>query len=117
MEVAAAVKKAFLQLANSPDSTKKEEFKELLSKISQNPDLTGTDVNSEAKEQLGDGGGGSNLRSKKENSSTSSVSSDFNSTNVQESMNVVNIMVERLKALHEDELASLAVIVASNRDF
>jgi hypothetical protein len=30
MEVAAAVKKAFLQLANSPDSSKKEEFNELL---------------------------------------------------------------------------------------
>jgi hypothetical protein len=114
MEVAAAVKKAFLQLANSPDSSKKEEFKEILSKISQNPDLTETDVNSEAKEQLDDDRDGSNSRIKKGNSGTRSFSPDFNATKVQESMNVVNIMVDRLKALHEDELASLAVIVATS---
>jgi len=41
MEVSAAVKKAFVRLANSPDSGKREEFKELLWKISQNPDLIG----------------------------------------------------------------------------
>ncbi|GJM95857.1 hypothetical protein PR202_ga12637 [Eleusine coracana subsp. coracana] len=100
IEVAAAVKNAFIQLANAPDSSKKEEFKELLSKISQNPDFTESDE--------------SNSRIKKENSSSSSVSSDSNSTKVQESINVVNIMVDRLKALHEDELASLAVIVATS---
>ncbi|KAK3146761.1 hypothetical protein QOZ80_3BG0271550 [Eleusine coracana subsp. coracana] len=114
IEVAAAVKNAFIQLANAPDSSKKEEFKELLSKISQNPDFTESDVNSEAKEQPGDDADESNSRIKKENYSTSSVSSDSNSTKVQESINVVNIMVDRLKALHEDELSSLAVIVATS---
>ncbi|TVU03365.1 hypothetical protein EJB05_51103, partial [Eragrostis curvula] len=114
MEVAAAVKKAFLQLANSSDSSKKEEFKVLLQKISQNPELTEIDVNSESKEQLGDDGDGCSLRMKNESSSTSSVSSDFNSTKVQESIDIVSIMVDRLNALHEDELSSLAVIVATS---
>ncbi|KAL6637299.1 hypothetical protein ACP70R_024871 [Stipagrostis hirtigluma subsp. patula] len=116
MEVAAAVKKAFLQLAKSPDSSKKEEFKELLWKISQNPDLTETDVNSEGKQQLDECSDGdtSNLELNKENFSTSSISSCFNTTDVPESIDVVNIMLERLKALREDELASLAVIVATS---
>ncbi|CAL4926182.1 unnamed protein product [Urochloa decumbens] len=116
MEVSAAVKKAFVQLANSPDSAKREEFKELLSKISQNPHLTETDVNSDDKQQLGDCGdeGTSSLKLNKEILAGSSVPSDFNTTKVQESIDVVSIMLERLKALHEDELASLAVIVATS---
>jgi hypothetical protein len=71
-------------------------------------------VNSEAKEQLDDDGDGSTSRITKGNSGTRSFSPDFNSTKVRESRNVVNIMVDRLKALHEDELASLAVIVATS---
>ncbi|CAN6287556.1 unnamed protein product [Urochloa humidicola] len=116
MEVSAAVKKAFVKLANSPDSAKREEFKELLSKISQNPHLTETDVNSDDKQQLGDCGdvGTSSLKLNKETLTGSSVPSDFNTTKVQESIDVVSIMLERLKALHEDELASLAVIVATS---
>ncbi|CAN6282282.1 unnamed protein product [Urochloa humidicola] len=116
MEVSAAVKKAFVQLANSPDSAKREEFKELLPKISQNPHLTETDVNCDDKQQLGDCGdeGTSSLKLSKETLTGSSVPSDFNTTKVQESIDVVSIMLERLKALHEDELASLAVIVATS---
>ncbi|XP_066325467.1 uncharacterized protein [Miscanthus floridulus] len=116
MEVSAAVKKAFVQLANSPDSAKREEFKELLWKISQNPDLTETGENSEDKQQLVDCSNEdtSVLKLNKENISSSCVSSDFNTTKVQESIGVVNIMLERLKALHEEELASLAVIVATS---
>jgi hypothetical protein len=116
MEVSAAVKKAFVQLANSPDSAKREEFKELLWKISQNPDLTETGENSEDKQQLVDCSNEdtSVLKLNKENISSSCVSSDFNTTKVQESIDVVNIMLERLKALHEEELASLAVIVATS---
>ncbi|CAN6304350.1 unnamed protein product [Urochloa humidicola] len=116
MEVSAALKKAFVQLANSPDSAKREEFKELLLKISQNPHLTETDVNSDDKQQLGDCGdkGTSSLKLNKETLTGSSVPSDFNTTKVQESIDVVSIMLERLKALHEDELASLAVIVATS---
>ncbi|CAD6342093.1 unnamed protein product [Miscanthus lutarioriparius] len=116
MEVSAAVKKAFVQLANSPDSAKREEFKELLWKISQNPDLTETGENSEDKQQLVDCSNEDTivLKLNKENISSSCVSSDFNTTKVQESIDVVNIMLERLKALHEEELASLAVIVATS---
>ncbi|WVZ59812.1 hypothetical protein U9M48_009907 [Paspalum notatum var. saurae] len=116
MEVSAAVKKAFVQLANSPDSAKREDFKELLWKISQNPDLTETDVNAEDKQELVvcTDDNTSNLKLNKENISGSCVSSDFNTTKVQESTDVVNIMLERLKALHEEELASLAVIVATS---
>ncbi|EEC75716.1 hypothetical protein OsI_12549 [Oryza sativa Indica Group] len=54
MEVAAAVKKAFIQLANSSISSNKEEFKELLWKISQNPDVTEIDANSEDEQHQGD---------------------------------------------------------------
>ncbi|CAD6205819.1 unnamed protein product [Miscanthus lutarioriparius] len=76
-----------------PDSAKRGEFKELLWKISQNPDLTETGENSEDKQQLVD---------------------CSNEDRIQESIDVVNIMLERLKALHEEELASLAVIVATS---
>lgn len=116
MEVSAAVKKAFVQLANSPDSAKREEFKELLWKISQNPDFAETGENSEDKQQLVDCSNEdtSVLKLNKENISSRCVSSDFNTTKVQESIDVVNIMLERLKALHEEELASLAVIVATS---
>ncbi|PUZ38025.1 hypothetical protein GQ55_9G164100 [Panicum hallii var. hallii] len=116
MEVSAAVKQAFVRLANSPDSAKREEFKELLWKISQNPDLTEADLNSDDKQQLGDcsNEGTSSSKLNKEDITGSSAPSDFNATTVQESIDVVSIMLERLKALHEDELASLAVIVATS---
>ncbi|KAL6850397.1 hypothetical protein ACP4OV_021024 [Aristida adscensionis] len=116
MEVSAAVKKAFLQLANSPDSSKKEEFKELLWKISQKPDLADIDMNSEGKQQLGDCSDGDANDSKlnKENFSTGSITSSFNTKDVPKSIDVVNIVLEKVKALHEDELASLAVIVATS---
>lgn len=112
MEVSAAVKKAFVQLANSPDSAKREEFKELLWKISQNPDL----AEHEDKQQLVDCSNEDAivLKLNKEHLSGSCVASDFNTTKVQESIDVVSIMLERLKALHEEELASLAVIVATS---
>ncbi|KAF8673888.1 hypothetical protein HU200_048335 [Digitaria exilis] len=115
MEVSAAVKKAFVKLANSPDSAEREEFKDLLWKINQNPDLEETDVNSDDKQQqLGDCGDESNMELNKGNLTVSSVPSDFNTTKVKESIDLVKIMLERLKALHEDELASLAVIVATS---
>lgn len=116
MEVAAAVKKAFVRLANSPDSSNKEEFKDLLWKISQNPDATETDVNFEAEQQLGDCNNEEtkNLKFNKETFRTSIFPSDINTTDVQQSTDLVSIMLERLKALREDELDSLAVIVATS---
>ena len=116
MEVSAAVKKAFVRLANSPDSAKREEFKELLWKISQNPDLEEADLNYDDKQQPGACSNEGTTRSKlnKEDINSTSAPSDFNATSVRESIDVVSIMLERLKALHEDELASLAVIVATS---
>ncbi|KAI4963658.1 hypothetical protein ZWY2020_011242 [Hordeum vulgare] len=113
MEVAAAVKKAFVKLANSPDLPNQEEFKELLRKISQNPDATDSDVNSEAEQQLGDC---NNEETNNFNNTfrKSIFPSDFNTTDVEQSTDLVNIMLERIKALHEDDLASLAVIVATS---
>uniref|UniRef100_A0A0D9VW92 Uncharacterized protein n=2 Tax=Leersia perrieri TaxID=77586 RepID=A0A0D9VW92_9ORYZ len=116
MEVAAAVKKAFIQLANSSDSSKKEEFKELLWKISQNPDATEIDANTEDEQCHGDCNNENkrNLKFNKQTLRAGIFPSDLDSTNVQQSYDLVSIMLERLKALHEDELASLAVIVATS---
>ncbi|CAM0875925.1 unnamed protein product [Alopecurus aequalis] len=116
MEVAAALKKAFVKLANSLDSSNQEEFKELLWKINQNPDVTDTDVNSEAEQQLGDCNNGeiNNFKLNNKASRTSIFPSDFNTINLEQPTDLVNIMLERIKALHEDELASLAVIVATS---
>ncbi|XP_020182354.1 uncharacterized protein [Aegilops tauschii subsp. strangulata] len=116
MEVAAAVKKAFVKLANSPDLSNQEEFKELLRKISQNPDATDSDVNSEAEQQLGDCNNEetNNFKSNNNTSRRSIFPSDFNTADLEQSTDLVNIMLERIKALHEDDLASLAVIVATS---
>lgn len=117
MEVAAAVKKAFVRLANSPDSSNQEEFKELLWKISRNPAVSDIDVNSEAEQHLGDCNNEetNNFEFSNKTSRTSIFPSDFNTTNVVHQPNdLVNIMLERIKALHEDDLASLAVIVATS---
>ena len=116
MEVAAALKKAFVKLANSPDSSNQEEFKELLWKINQNPDVTDTDVNSEAEQQLGDSNNEeiNNFELNNKTSRTSIFPSDFNTTNLEQPTDLVNIMLERIKALHEGELASLALIVATS---
>jgi hypothetical protein len=116
MEVAAALKKAFVKLANSPDSSNQEEFKELLWKISQNPDAIDTDVNSEAERQLGDYNNEEtdDFKLNTKTFRTSTIPSDFNTANLEQSSDLVNIMLARIKALHEDELASLAVIVATS---
>uniref|UniRef100_A0ACD6A2T7 Uncharacterized protein n=1 Tax=Avena sativa TaxID=4498 RepID=A0ACD6A2T7_AVESA len=116
MEVAAALKKAFVKLANSPDSSNQEEFKELLWKISQNPDATDGNVNSEAEQPLGDCNNEeiNNLKLNNKTSRTSICPSDFNTTNLDQPTDLVDIMLQRIKALHEDELSSLAVIVATS---
>ncbi|XP_037429324.1 uncharacterized protein LOC119295098 isoform X2 [Triticum dicoccoides] len=116
MEVAAAVKKAFVKLANSPDLSNQEEFKELLRKISQNPDATDSDVNFEVEQQLGDCNNEetNNFKSNNNTSRKSIFPSDFNTADLEQSTDLVNIMLERIKALREDDLASLAVIVATS---
>ncbi|XP_020091388.1 uncharacterized protein LOC109712307 [Ananas comosus] len=81
-EVAAAVKKAFIWLANCPSSSNKEEFKDLLWKISQNPDSNET-------------------------------GEDLTDPQSEVELELVHKMLDRLKRLHEDELSSLAVVVAT----
>ncbi|KAI5661180.1 hypothetical protein M9H77_20503 [Catharanthus roseus] len=110
-QVASAVKMAFTKLANCP-SINKDEFKELLRKISQNPDSQEiseeffefsseyeSDTGSEFEEDLS--------RLKQIKFQKRQASEKFNTTSL------VEMMLERLKGLHEDELASLATIVAT----
>ncbi|XP_052191292.1 uncharacterized protein LOC127800617 [Diospyros lotus] len=127
-QVAAAVKAAFIKLASCPSINKKE-FKELMQKISQNPDT------SENNQEL------SEISSECESDTGSELESgfhrdDFSSQDVKkceaavaevrlrkykkrqlcERFNMtklVDLMLERLRCLREDELASLATIVAT----
>ncbi|KZV56976.1 hypothetical protein F511_27934 [Dorcoceras hygrometricum] len=87
-QVAAAVKAAFIKLAGCP-SVKKDEFQELLRKISQNPD-------------------------------TDECHRDFpldlefeSNADKFKSSHVIELMLDRLRCLKEEELASLATIVAT----
>ncbi|XP_042008125.1 uncharacterized protein LOC121756800 isoform X1 [Salvia splendens] len=107
-QVAAAVKAAFVKLANC-HSINKDEFKELLHKISENPDLDdlsaitseydSNDAGSDA--EAGSCKDSSKLRKRPE-------SDKFNMTNI------VEMMLGRLQCLKEEELASLATIVATS---
>ncbi|XP_076929950.1 uncharacterized protein LOC143594558 [Bidens hawaiensis] len=100
-QVAAAVKAAFVKLSTSA-SIGQQEFKEILKKISQNPDL---DENCQDSCEL-----------------TSECESDagieFESKSHKNEMEsnkeiLVDMMLQRLRCLHEEELASLATIVAT----
>ncbi|XP_072987402.1 uncharacterized protein [Typha latifolia] len=128
-EVAAAVKKAFVRLAKFPSSSNKEEFKDLLWRISQNPDINETveDLSVIASESEPDSGSrvdaelhvGDDAELKEgrttsqQNYRNSLLISDCSSSRINSSTGLVDIMLDRLKGLHEDELASLTVIVAT----
>ncbi|KAF9665955.1 hypothetical protein SADUNF_Sadunf16G0178900 [Salix dunnii] len=115
-QVAAAVKTAFTRLANCPTSNK-EEFKDLLRKINQNPDLD--DSNSDFSECELESGSefeplsrdmdfklpipGTRLKKYKRRQS-------LDKSNM---TTLVDMMFERLTCLNEDELSSLATIVAT----
>lgn len=122
-EVAAAVKTAFTRLATCP-SFSKDEFKELLKKISEHPDTD--ESHQELSEISSEYESGSELDSV-------SQKSDFNSEDLdsktlfpgisqrksrkrqsfENRIKLVDMMIERLKCLQEDELSSLATIVAT----
>ncbi|XP_042495633.1 uncharacterized protein LOC122074743 isoform X2 [Macadamia integrifolia] len=122
-EVAAAVKTAFIRLAHCRSSLNKDEFKDLLRKISQNPDTnetnqelpdcesdTGSEPESESNEDA--------LSSQGLNCKIPDALRDRKSKNQQLPQNInmeklIDVMFERLKCLKEDELASLATIVAT----
>ncbi|XP_020682112.1 uncharacterized protein LOC110099336 [Dendrobium catenatum] len=114
-EVAAAVKKAFILLANFSSSSNKEEFRDLLRKIRQNPDDYGAlttslqcefDHSSELEPEL-------HNEVSHRKSSHGNLQEYHEDTNSNLSEDLVNIMVDRLKALQENELSSLATIVAT----
>ncbi|KAL3722291.1 hypothetical protein ACJRO7_034639 [Eucalyptus globulus] len=126
-EVAAAVKSAFVRLANCP-SFSKDEFRDLLQKISQNPDSG--ENNQELKEFSSeyDSESGSDLETASQKNATSSLdfkpSKPLDGTRQRKNKRrqslekltmakLVDMMVERLKRLQEEELSSLATIVAT----
>ncbi|KAF8093657.1 hypothetical protein N665_0381s0017 [Sinapis alba] len=123
-EVAAAVKTAFAKLANSP-SLSKAETKDLLRKISENPDQRDnheiTDMSSEcdteSDSELGD------LQKVDEEVAECEETSSFKMRQLKVKRRqsfgkfnrekLVDMMLERLQGLQEDQLSSLASIVAT----
>ncbi|KAK3013899.1 hypothetical protein RJ639_009427 [Escallonia herrerae] len=125
-QVAAAVKAAFIRLASLP-SMNKDEFKELLRKISQNPQTN--ESNQEMSEfsseyesdTLSEFEAGSHIeyfssqeldegevaKSRQKNLTKKHLSEKCDTTKL------VDVMLKRLRCLQEDELASLATIVAT----
>ncbi|CAK8573863.1 unnamed protein product [Lathyrus sativus] len=141
-EVAAAVKTAFTKLAARP-SFSKDEFKELLKKISEHPDTDeshqdlyelSSEYESESESELDPVSQKSENEFKSESeldpvSPKSEVKSeDLDSKilfpgiierksgrrqSLENKIKLVDMMIERLKCLQEDELSSLATIVAT----
>ncbi|KAI5576935.1 hypothetical protein BDE02_09G079300 [Populus trichocarpa] len=115
-QVAAAVKTAFTKLANCP-TFNKEEFKDLLRKISQNPDMD--DSNSEFSECESESGSEFELISKDMDCKFPSPGTRISKYKRRQSLDkldmikLVDVMLERLRCLNEDELSSLATIVAT----
>ncbi|KAI9128380.1 hypothetical protein K1719_001373 [Acacia pycnantha] len=126
-EVAAAVKTAFIRLANCP-SFKKDEFRELLRKISQNPDTDdlSQDLHDLSSEYESESGSEHDLVPQNSDFSSQDLDSNVPVQGISQRksrrrqsldkinrINLVDMMIERLKCLHEDELSSLATIVAT----
>ncbi|XP_059647870.1 uncharacterized protein LOC132294137 [Cornus florida] len=127
-QVAAAVKAAFNRLANCP-SISKEEFQELLRKISQNPDTdennqelseVSSECESDAESELESGSQKEDGLSYQDLNCEMAVAEarqrKYKMRQLSEKFNMtklVDMMLERLMCLHEDELASLATIVAT----
>ncbi|KAJ4840254.1 hypothetical protein Tsubulata_015416 [Turnera subulata] len=122
-QVAAAVKTAFVRFANC-SSFNKDEFKELLRKISENPDNhefselsseceseSGTEIELMSQNDCFDSKGqdcGLSIQETKQRKYKMRQSLEkYNKTKI------VDMMLERLKCLKEDELSSLATIVAT----
>ncbi|CAK9181157.1 unnamed protein product [Ilex paraguariensis] len=123
-QVATAVKTAFIRLANC-SSMNRDEFKELLRKISENPDTDentqdisefSSDCESDTGSELESGSYKDGFSSANLNPEMDGSKSKYKKRQVSEKFNLtklVDMMLERLKHLQEDELASLATIVAT----
>ncbi|CAI9286933.1 unnamed protein product [Lactuca saligna] len=97
-QVAAALKAAFVRLSSCA-SIGEAEFKELLKKISQNPDLD------EKNQDL--------CEEPTPDCESESQKNEMELSKEKEKESLVDMMLERLKSLKEEELASLATIVAT----
>ncbi|XP_076916081.1 uncharacterized protein LOC143575658 [Bidens hawaiensis] len=100
-QVAAAVKAAFVKLSTCA-SIGQQEFKEILKKISQNPDLDENCQDSYELTSECESDAGVECESKSPKNETESNKESL-----------VDMMLQRLRCLHEEELASLATIVAT----
>jgi len=121
-EVAAAVKTAFIRLAKST-SFSKGEFRELLRKISENPDTEESDQDlvELCSEYESESGAEFFSASQKSDSNTKELDSKVpflgksrrRRQSFENRTKLVDMMIERLKCFQEDELSSLATIVAT----
>ncbi|KAF9619672.1 hypothetical protein IFM89_007993 [Coptis chinensis] len=112
-EVAAAVKVAFLRLASCSSSLNEDEHRDLLRRISsQNPDTN------ESNEEVSDFSSSCELETGTESQGEMADAESRRKSQDRQfpcvkSTKLVDVMLERLKCLQEDELASLATIVAT----
>lgn len=125
-EVAAAVKTAFVRLAHCP-SFSKDDFKDVLWKITQNPDTgESNELSGFSLEKELDSGSELDVKFQKDGpcSPESKCLKSLNGETTQRiyksqdsgsfsTPKLVDIMLERIRCLKEDELASLATIVAT----
>ncbi|XP_050363889.1 uncharacterized protein LOC126782638 [Argentina anserina] len=125
-EVAAAVKVALVRLGNSP-SFNKDEFKELLRKISENPDTVGSNQELSEFSSECESEAGSELEAvtKKDNVSSQDLECKMQGLELRQKKNrrqsfgklsmenIVVMILQRLQCLKEEELSSLATIVAT----
>lgn len=127
-EVAAAVKIACIRLANCPSSLNKDEFRDFLRKINQNPVMTEVDqeVCKLSAECVSDSGHDLDTESHEDDLAsedpnlkmldtelTEGKCKDRGLPDINHSVKLVDVMLERLQRLRDDELASLATIVAT----
>ncbi|BAT93933.1 hypothetical protein LR48_Vigan02g237900 [Vigna angularis] len=122
-EVAAAVKTAFIRLAKCT-SFSKGEFKELLRKISENPDTgeSNQDLTEFCSEYKSESGTEFDSASQKSDFNSQELDSEIpflgksrgrRRQSLENRIKLVDMMIERLKCFQEDELSSLATIVAT----
>lgn len=126
-EVAAAVKAAFIRLANC-SSFSKDEFRDLLHKISENPDTNDSNKEISGFSSECETESGSELETVSQNTGSGSQDLDLKmpvngmrqrkskrrqSSDKFSMTKLIEMMLERLSRLQEDELSSLATIVAT----
>lgn len=112
-QVASAVKAAFIKLASCP-SIDKDEFKDLLRKISENPDITDenySDLSGFISECESDAGSEMETALCKDGLMKQIKRQEMDKFSMD---NIVEMMLGRLQCLKEDQLASLATIVATS---